>query len=168
MSDGHDIIRRLTEGDKPSQMGERHDAFIRQVEAPDSPNPLQQIVEDLKRDLTELVPVASQALRKYVGSKGEEAVARVQEIKARIYENIGRLEIERQRLLKERDDARQKYDLEAKRDENMHNEKWRELKSQGLSEVVDCILKLQEKGIPVDKTIIKAVERAMRERLKGK
>jgi len=159
MSDGHDIIPRPPE---------RHDVTLHPAEGPNPPDLLQQIVEDIKNDLKELVPIAGKALGKYVGAKGEEAIARVQEIRARIYENIGKLEIERQRLVKERDEAWQKYELEAQRDRNTHDEKLREMKSQGLCDVVDCIVKLKERGMAVDMKVIKEVEKAMRGRLTDK
>jgi hypothetical protein len=159
MSDEHDIIPPAPE---------RHNVTLRPAGSGDSPDLLQQIVESVKNDVAELVPIAGKALGKYVGAKGEEAVARVQEIRARIYENIGKLEIERQRLVKERDETRQKYELEAQRDKNTHDEKLQAVQSQGLRDVVDCIAKLKEQGIQVDMTVIKEVEKTMRRRLKGK
>jgi len=159
MSDEHDIIPRPPE---------RHEVTLCPAEGQNPPDVLQQMIEDIKDSLVGLVPIAGKAVGKYVGAKGEEAVARVQEIKARIYENVAKQEIERQRLVKERDGARQKYELEARRDENAHDEKLREMQSQKLRDVVDCIAKLSDCGIHVDMKVIKEVEKAMRGCLKGK
>lgn len=63
-------------------MSERHDMILRPAEGENPPDLLQQIVEDVKK----LVPTTGKAARKYVEAKGEEAVARVREIQARVYE----------------------------------------------------------------------------------
>lgn len=144
-------------------MSERHDIILRQHE--DGPNPpdlLQQIVEDIKK----LVPETGEAARKYVKAKGEQELAKVQEIKARVYEKIGQLEIERQRLIQQREEAEHKAEQELQTQKDKHEESLRELEIQSfkertkaLREVVECIVKLKERGIQVDMEVIQKVEK---------
>ena len=163
MSDENDVIRRLTEGDSLPQEVERHDVVIRQAEGPNPPDLLQQIREDIKDSLAELVPIAGKTAGKYVGAKGEEAVARVQEIKARIHENISKVELERQRLIQQRDEA-----------SNAHEERMEELKIQRLHErtealrqSVDCIVKLKASGVVVSLKVIRKVQKTMTDLTEG-
>jgi len=145
------------EGNDLPPVQERHDVVLRQVEGPNPPDLLEQIIKEVKRDLAELVPIAGKAVGKYVGAKGEEAVARVQEIRSRIYQNIGQLELERQRLIQRRDESM-----------NIHSEKMKELeiqrlreKTQGLKEVVDCIVRLKALGITINLKVVRRAERGM-------
>lgn len=153
-------------------MTERHDVVLHQND--DGPNPpdlLRQIVEDVKK----LVPETSEAARKYVKGKGEQEVAKAQEIKARIYEIIAKLEIERQRLIQQHDEAEWKAELELQRGQYEIERAERELEVQrfkerthALREVVDCIVKLKENGIEVNIRLIKDVEKTARSLMKDK
>jgi len=96
-------------------MTERHDIILHQHE--DGPNPpdlLQQIVEDIKK----LVPETGKAARKWLRAKGDQECAKVQEIKARIFEKIGQFEIERQRIIQQRDEAYRKAERQVRCDKN--------------------------------------------------
>ncbi len=155
MSEENDVIRRLTEGGNLPQKAERHDVIVRQASGPNPPDLLQQIVADIKDSLGELAPIAGRAAGKYVEAKGDQAVARVQEIRARIYESLAKLEIERQRLVQERDKAL-----------DSHTEKMMELKSAALKQIIDCVVTCKEKGIRIDMKIVrKKIAGAMTELL---
>jgi hypothetical protein len=145
-------------------MTERHEIILRPAEGENPADLLKQIVEDVKK----LVPTAGKAVRKYVEAKGDEAEARVGEIKARIYEKIAQFEIERQRLIQQRDLARQKVKRQARRDRDARRAKTKELelqllreRTQALHDVVDCIVKLRELGIEIDLKLIQKVQEAM-------
>ncbi|MEN6424003.1 MAG: hypothetical protein ABFE13_01470 [Phycisphaerales bacterium] len=145
-------------------MTERHDIILRPADGENPPDLLKQIVEDVKK----LVPTGGKALRKYVEAKGEEAEARVGEIKARIYQNIGQLELERQRLIEQRDEAKEKVKRQARRDRDARKAKAKELeiqllheRMQALREVVDCIVKLRELGIEIDLKLVEKVQEAL-------
>ena len=149
-------------------MRDRHDIILRQYE--DGPNPpdlLQQIVDDIKK----LVPETGKSARKWMRAKGDQELAKVQEIKVRVYEKIGQLEIERQRLIQQREEAERKAELELQREKDKHELSVRELeikwfkeRANALREVVHCIVMLKELGIEVDINVIKkAVTSLMRD-----
>jgi len=153
-------------------MTERHDIVLHQHE--DGPNPpdlLQQIVEDIKK----LVPETGKTARKWLRAKGDQELAKVQEIKARVFEKIGQLEIERQRLIQHRDEAERKAEMELKREQHELERALRELEIQrfkerihALRDVVDCIVKLKDKGIEVDIELIHVTEKAAKTLLEDK
>ena len=145
-------------------MNERHDITLRPAEGENPPDLLRQIVEDVKK----LVPEGGKTARKWVRAKGNEAEARVREIQARVYKEIAELDIERQRLIQDRDEAWQKAELEAQRDKNAYEARLKELelqrfheKVQALHEVVDCIVKLRDRGIEINLKVVKKVEKAI-------
>ena len=142
-------------------MTERHDIVLHEHE--DGTNPpdlLRQIIQDVKK----LVPETGKSARKWMRAKGDQELAKVQEIKARVYEKIGQLEIERQRLIQQRDEDMRKAELERQRQQDEHDRVLREQeihlfkeRTQALREVVDCIVRLKEKGIEVDLNLIETV-----------
>lgn len=169
-----DVVRDVKniEAGGGAAMSERHDIVLRQHE--DGPNPpdlLREMVEEIKK----LGPTTIKAGGKYVKSKAEQEAVKVQEIKARVFEKIGKLEVERQRLIKERDEADRKAELELQREEHEHERAVHQLelqefkeKAQALRAVVDCIVRLKEKGIEVDIKLIKAAEKAAMSLLEDK
>ena len=153
-------------------MTERYDIGLHQHE--DGTNPpdlLRQIIQDVKK----LVPETGRSARKWMRAKGDQELAKVQEIKARVYEKIGQLEIERQRLIQQRDEAMLKAELERERQQDEYDRSLREQeihlfkkKTQALREVVDCIIRLRENGIEVDIELIEIVEKSAIQLLKDK
>jgi hypothetical protein len=143
-------------------MNERHDITLRQHE--DGSNPpdlLQQIIEDVKK----LAPETTATARKWIRAKGDQEEARVQEIKVKIYSEIAKFDIERQRLIYERDEARRKAEMEIQRESNDHERDMRELEIQWfkerikvLHEIVDCIVRLKAVGIEIDLQLIKGTK----------
>jgi hypothetical protein len=141
-------------------MTECHEIILRQHD--DGPNPpdlLQQIVDDIKK----LVPESAEAGRKWLRGKSEQELARVQEIKARVYKKIAQIEIEREKLIQQRDESDRKAQLELRKQDQDHECSLRKLeiarlneKTQALKEVVDCIVRLRGLGIEVDLKVIKA------------
>lgn len=139
-------------------MDESHDIILRQAD--DGPNPpylLQQILDDVK----ELFPTATKAAGNILRGKGQQEVLKAQEIKARIVERVGQLEIERQRLIYEREEAERKAQLQQQRDRNTHAERLIELeierhreKTESLEKIIMCVKSLQEIGVEINMEIV--------------
>jgi len=139
-------------------MGEHHDIILRQAD--DGPNPpdlLHQILDDVK----ELFPTATEAAGNILKGKGQQEVLKAQEIKAKIIERVGQLEIERQRLIQQREEAERNAQLQQQRDRNAHDERLMELeiqrhkeKTESLAKIIECIKSLQELGVEVDMEVV--------------
>lgn len=151
-------------------MTERHDIILGPVE--DGPNPpdlLKQIVEDVKK----LVPEGGQTARKWVRAKGDEAEARVREIQARVYKEIAELDMERQKLVQQRNEAEERANIELLKHRDDRKLRERQLRieqqrqrTEALHEVVAAIVGLEERGIHISMEVIGQVEKAMKTTLK--
>jgi len=141
-------------------MNERHDITLREAEGPNPPNLLEEIVREIKN----LVPSGADAAGSYIKGKGQQQLARAQEIQSKVYEKIGQLEIERQRLIQERDDAIHKDDIQQGRDRMEHKEHMYALKTERFEVVVACLEYLQDIGVTVEPEVIK---KALSDLVKG-
>ena len=164
MSDGSDIIRRLTEGDGRPREVEKHEVVFRQVDETDPPGLLRRVAGDVR----ERIPETVDAGFRWVQAKGKQAEARANKIQAEGIAEISRVQNETQELIQQREERKQKAASEIQRDLNAHEEELRKLESQSLNDVVDCIVRLREAGIVMDITVIREVERAMKRHLKGR
>lgn len=143
-------------------MTDRHTKTLLQFEEESNPpDLLRQIVEDIKK----LVPESGEAARNWLRGKSKQELAKVQEIQARVYEKIGQLEIERQREIRQREEAHRRAELEWQREQHNHERSLRELEIQqfrertrALREIVDCLVKLRQLGIEFDLKVIKSTE----------
>lgn len=132
-------------------MNERHEIIL--SEAKDGPNPpdlLQQIVKDVK----ELVPTTVKAAGRYIGGKGEQQIAKAQEIKSRVLERIGQLELERQKLIEQREEKLRAQEIELLRE-----------KRKAFETVADRVESLRKHGIEIDLAVVK---QAASDLLKGR
>lgn len=150
-------------------MSERHDIILRQHDGPNPPDLLQQLIEDVKK----LVPESTKSAHKWLRAKGDKEVAKVQEIKASVYEKITKLEEDRKRQIQLRDEALRAAELEEKREEHEHKRamlefehKQRILRIEALREAVECIRKLRKCGIEIDVKLIKETQKALKSLLK--
>lgn len=100
----------------------------------------------IKNTVEELLDDSVSAGSNYLKGKGNQEVAKATEIKAKAISYIGNLDIERQRLLTERD----KIIREDK-------QKMYELKTQRLQEVVNSLLRLKELGADIDINVIAGI-----------
>lgn len=121
--------------------------------APRQPELLEQIVEEFK----DVGKTAKDAGKKYVHAKAEQESAKVQQIRAGIFAQVGELELKRQELLAQRDKQQKELELLAKRDKNAHRERMREIELQEQKNRIDAfkavterLKALKELGMPID------------------
>lgn len=140
-------------------MNEQHDITLREAEGPN-----RSLLEDIVREIKNMVPSGGDAARNYVKGKGQQQLAKVQEIQSRVYEKIGQLEIERQRLIQERDEGIVNAELQRERDSQSHKEHMYALRTKRLKELASMVKILQELGIEIELDVIKkAVEDLVKE-----
>jgi hypothetical protein len=151
-------------------MSERHDINLREASGSE-PNPPGLIAElkDLIRDViskTAEDPDRSEA----GGPKGrsQPETAKGMEIRATAMEKLGRLEIERQGLIKGRDELLQRVRAEQQRDEFAHRQRMFELeterfkaKIERLQAVCQVLKTAKEAGIKLGARIFRGGERAL-------
>ncbi len=140
-------------------MNEHHGIILRQAD--DGPNP-PDLLRQIAKDIRGLLPTAFNGASDFVKGKGQQQLALAQEIMASVYEKIAHIEIERQHLIEEREEALRRVEREKERDQHAHEERLRELEIQNLrekreafKEVADRIESLQKLGIEIDVSVIK-------------
>ncbi len=132
----------------------QNDIVLRQAEGPDV---LQEMLSDVKR----LMPTVTESAGNFLKGKGYQEIAKAQDIYANIAQKIGQLELERRRLIEERDDAIRKVQLEEERDKREtklkrdiakkeHEERMFDLKNQRLHELGEILKALNDCGIDID------------------
>jgi hypothetical protein len=132
----------------------QNDIVLRQAEGPD-------VLQELLSDFKKLMPTVTESAGNFLKGKGCQEIAKAQEIYANITQKIGQLELERQRLIGERNDAirkvqleedRNKSEIKLKRDiaKKKHEERIFELKNQRLHELGEILKALNDCGIVVD------------------
>ena len=141
-------------------MSERHDIVLR--EAPgQTPNP-PGLIPEVRDLIKEILPETAKDLANsgvgWIKGKSQQEIAKAMEIKASAMEKLGGLEIERQRLIKEREELLLKAQTEQKRDEQIHEQKMFELKTQRFKEVVEALKVTNEKGIKLNARTIRTIE----------
>src|SRR5208337_4634533 len=100
-------------------MSERHEIVLREASG-SAPNPPALITElrDIVKDVfPETVEDLARSGTGWLKGKSEQEIAKAMEIRASAMEKRGRLEIERQKLLNEREECLQKTQTEQRRDE---------------------------------------------------
>jgi hypothetical protein len=80
----------------------------------------------------------------------EQEVAKAAEIRASALEKLGRLELERQKLIQERDAALREDLNEQARVEMAHKQRMYELRTQRLREVVEALKALKDLGVTLN------------------
>jgi len=134
-------------------MVECYDIILRPDDGTNPTGLLSEIVDEVKKLLT----ASGDAAGSYVKGKDQKELARAEEIRAKIYEKIGQVEIERQRLIQQRDEAIHKAQFQRERDRDAQGKRTQELEAQRViegtkivREVVDCIKNLQKLGMKVE------------------
>lgn len=120
-------------------MDERHKINLQEAGGNNPP----EILDKLKNTVEELFDESVYAGSNYLQGKGNQEIAKATEIKAKAISYIGNLDLERQRLLTERDKIMRE-----------DKQKMYELKTQRLQEVVNSLLRLKELGANIDINII--------------
>jgi hypothetical protein len=129
-------------------MNEHHRIRLRES-APENPPDL---LDRIKDAIDELFDCSVSAAGGFVKGKGEQELAKAAEIKAKAFSHLANLDLERQRLLTERDRLLRE-----------DRQKMYELKTQRLETVINILIKLQEMGVKVQievaaETLLKAIE----------
>ena len=136
----------------------QNDIVLRQAEGLD-------VLQELLQDVRKLMPTAAESAGNYLKGKGIQEIAKAQDIYANVAQKIGQLELERQRLVAERNQALRKAELEEdhnkrkislKREiaKKKHEERMFELKNQRLHEIVETLKACRDSGIEVDIQLI--------------
>jgi len=144
-------------------MSERHDIVLREATGP-SPTPPALITElrDIIKDVfPETVEDLARSGTRWWKGKSEQEIAKAMEIRASAMEKLGRLEIERQKLLNEREESLGKAQTEQKRDEQAYKLRMFELKTQRLKELVDAFKVIKEMGIKLSARTVRMIETAL-------
>lgn len=104
------------------------------------------MLEQLKDSIEELFECGLIGATNYVQGRGQQESAKAAEIKAKALAQLGTLELERQRLVDERDKAIAE-----------HKQTMYELRTQRLKEVVDSLVRLRDMGVPVQLELVAQV-----------
>ena len=119
-------------------MDERHRVRMRQL-----PGSHPDLLDQIKASIEELFECSLAGATNYVQGRGEQESAKAAEIKAKALAQLGNLELERQRLIDERDKAVAE-----------HKCAMYELRTQRLNEVVNSLVRLKELGVSVNLEVI--------------
>jgi hypothetical protein len=144
-------------------MSERHDIVLREASGAE-PNPPGLISElrDLVREVfPETVEDMAQSGAGWLRGKSQQEIAKAMEIRATAMEKLGKLEIERLKLIKERDEVLQKSVTEQKRDDLAHKQKMFELKTERLKAVVEALKVIKEMDIKLTVQTTRRIQAAL-------
>lgn len=125
-------------------MSDRHEIALRETIGP-TPNP-PGLLAELRDLVVEFFPDAAESGSRWFRGKSEQEIAKAIEIRASALEKLGRLELERQKLLRERDEALLKAQSEQDRDRTAHQQKMYELRTERLKAVVEALRIVKETG----------------------
>ena len=129
-------------------MADRHDITLREAEGGGPPG----VLDELKRAVGELFPETKTFAKNYVRGKGEVELAKVAEIKGRVLASLGNLEIERQRLIEDRNQRLRSDENDLAKAAMGHAEKMYELKTQRLKTLVETAVALKDLGVRINLT----------------
>ncbi|MBP0022310.1 MAG: hypothetical protein J7647_32735 [Cyanobacteria bacterium SBLK] len=118
---------------------ERHEIVLLEAGSNNPPD----LLDRIKSAVDELFDDGVSAAGGYVKGKGEQELAKAAEIKTKAFAHLANLELERERLLTERD----KVSREDK-------QKMYELKTQRLDAVMGSLIKLKELGVEIQLEVI--------------
>lgn len=119
---------------------DRHDIILKPEDDDDSPDILGRLADEIHN----LFPVAGEAGGKWLRGKGEQEFARAAEIRARVVTMLGELYIERDRLIQERENAKEAARQSKTHESHRHKERLIELDTQRIGKVADVLLKKAE------------------------
>jgi len=136
-------------------MSDLHEIVYREATGPGQNPP--GLISELRDLVMELFPDTAHSGARWLRGKSDQEVARAAEIRASALEKLGRLELERQKLLQERDAALRDDLNEQARDEMAHEQRMYELRTQRLKEVVEALKTLKEMGVRLNARTCKQV-----------
>jgi hypothetical protein len=138
-------------------MSEHHDIVLREAFG-SQPNPPGLIVElrDLIRDVfPETVEDLARSGTGWLRGKSQQEIAKAMEIRASAMEKLGKLEIERLKLIRERDEVILKEGTQRNRDELAHKQRMFELKTERLKAVVDALRVVKDLDVKLSVRIVR-------------
>lgn len=126
------------------------------------------LLADLKQQVSELFDGSGESGGKWIKGKADQETAKAAEIRAGIMNMLGQLEIERERLIKERDETKKKFRAEGKKERNRHEEKMYDLetqrieaearaqaaKAEAMKNAVQALRELRDLGVEVTLDIV--------------
>ena len=124
---------------------ERHQIRLREASQGNPP----ELLDRIKEAIDELFDCSVSAAGGYVKGKSDQELAKAAEIKAKAFSHLANLDLDRQRLLSERDRLLRE-----------DRQKMYELKTQRLEAIISSLIKLQEMGANVQIEIV--VERLIK------
>jgi hypothetical protein len=128
---------------------ERHQIRLREVSSENPP----ELLDRIKDAIDELFDCSVSSAGGYIKGKSDQEVAKAAEIKTKAFAHLANLDLERQRLLTERD----KYLREDK-------QKMYELKTLRLEAIISSLVKLQAMGATVQiEVVVERLINAMEE-----
>lgn len=119
----------------------QHEITLREAE-PGNPS---ELLDRIKDAIDELFDCGVSSAGDYVKGKSSQEVAKASEIKAKAFAHLANLDLERQRLISERDKALAE-----------DRQKMYELKTQRLQAVVNSLIKLKQMGVEIQIDVIDA------------
>ena len=130
-------------------MNERHQIQLREA-APENPPDL---LDRIRGAIDELFDCSVSATGGYIKGKSDQELAKAAEIKTKAFSHLANLDLERQRLLAERDKLLRE-----------DRQKMYELKTKRLETIINSLVRLQEMGVKVQievvvERLIKAMEK---------
>jgi hypothetical protein len=128
---------------------EHHQITLREVTPENPPKILEKMTEALEEILGKGVSAAGDFIK---GKSGQE-LAKVSEIEAQAHSHLDNLELERQRLVAERDKSICD-----------DNQKMYELKTKRLEAIVNCLVRLKEMDVNVQLVVSEKLIKAMDEK----
>lgn len=144
---------------------------------PSDPNDPPDILRDLVAQVHELLPTTGEAAGSWLRGKSQQELAKAAEIRANILGRLGELDLERQRLIQEREEAKKAASLGRLHERNRHSEQmyhheterrameaeaYRK-KAEALKDIIKAISDLRDLGIDVEvalKTVAGVIEGA--------
>lgn len=142
----------------------RDDIILRPAREGGSPDLLGELVAAVEK----LIPAAGKGGGKWIGGKGEQEVAKAAEIRARVMSMIGELQIERDRLIQERESAKEAARQTKTQERHRHKERMHELatqridteadalqkKTEALNKAIDAMKSLRDLGVEVEIEVV--------------
>lgn len=136
---------------------EKMDVSLKPVEKSDSA----EIFRELQDQIRKLIPDAGKSGRRWLRGKSDQELAKGAEIWAAIEAKLGQLDIDRQRLVQDRDALATINRRENKKEKNRHDEVMFKLETERMTAKADALAKmltavkgLQDMGIEIDVTIV--------------
>jgi hypothetical protein len=136
-------------------MRDLHEIVYREATQPGQNPP--GLISELRDLVLELFPDTAESGARWLRGKSDQEVAKAAEIRASALEKLGRLELERQKLIQERDAALRDDLNEQARDDMAHKQRMYELRTLRLREVVEALKALKELGVTLNARTCKQV-----------